>query len=54
MSTVGKCRKGEKMGEVMTDFQFKALLEMVLAILSKCKDKDEAIAEIEKLLKEKQ
>ncbi len=38
------------MEENMTDFQFKKLLEMVLAILKKSKDIDEAIKEIEALL----
>ena len=38
------------MEERMTDYQFKKLLEMVLTILKKSKDLDEAIKEIEALL----
>jgi len=37
------------MNEQMTDFQFRRLLEMVLAILKKSDNLEEAIAEIEKL-----
>jgi hypothetical protein len=37
------------MGEEMTDFQFRKLLEMVLVILRKSDSIEEAIAEIEKL-----
>ena len=37
------------MAEQMTDFQFRRLLEMVLAILKKSNNLEEAIEEIEKL-----
>lgn len=37
------------MKEQMTDFQFRRLLEMVLAILRKSDNLEEAIKEIEKL-----
>lgn len=41
-----------KQGEnEMTDFQFKKILEMVLAILKKSNSLEEAIKEIEELLK---
>lgn len=36
--------------EEMTDFQFKKILEMVLAILKKSENLEEAIQEIEALL----
>ncbi len=42
------------MDEIMTDFQFKTILKMVLDILKSSKDIDEAIEKVEKLLKEEQ
>lgn len=42
------------MDEIMTDFQFKTILKMVLDILKSSKDTDEAIEKVEKLLKEEQ
>lgn len=42
------------MDEIMTDFQFKTILKMVLNILKSSKDIDEAIEKVEKLLKEEQ
>ena len=35
----------------MTDYQFKKIIQMVLSILKKCNSLDEAIKEIEDLLK---
>ena len=32
----------------MTDFQFRRLMEMILSILKKCDNLDEAIKEVEK------
>lgn len=40
------------MGEGMTDFQFKTLLEMILKILDGSKDLEEAKAALNKLLKD--
>ena len=41
------------MTEVMTDFQFKKIMEMILEILRASKDLDEAIKKVENLTKEK-
>ena len=41
------------MTDAMTDYQFKALLKMVLEILRACKSLDEGIERISKLLEEK-
>ena len=41
------------MVEVMTDYQFKALLKMVLEILRSSKSIDDAIAKLTALLEEK-
>ncbi|MDR1979128.1 MAG: hypothetical protein LBQ42_10400 [Synergistaceae bacterium] len=38
--------------EVMTDFQFKAIIKMVLSIARKTKDANAIIRELEKLLPE--
>ena len=48
----GSCRKGQVMTEAMTDYQFKALLKMVLEILRSSKDITEAIKKITELLDE--
>lgn len=49
----GKCQEGKTMNEeVMTDFQFKSLLKMVLTILEDCNTVDEAKEKIETLLNE--
>ncbi len=48
----GKAGKETKMEERMTDFQFKALLKMVLEILKSSKSIDEAIAKVEALVEE--
>ena len=49
----GKCGKEILMDEIMTDYQFKTILKMVLDILSSSKDIEDAKAKIEKLLQEK-
>lgn len=41
------------MEQGMTDFQFKALIEMVITILKKSESVDEAIQELETLINEK-
>jgi hypothetical protein len=41
------------MNEPMTDLQFQKILKMVLAIISKCKTVEDAVAEIKALLEEK-
>jgi predicted ArsR family transcriptional regulator len=41
---------GKDMVEVMTDKQFKTILEMVDMILDGCKDLDEAKAKLKKLI----
>lgn len=38
------------MEEVMTDLQLKSIIKMVLTILKKSESKEDAIAELEKLL----
>lgn len=48
----GKVRKENIMDEPMTDFQFKALLKMVLEILKSSKSIEEAIAKVEALVDE--
>ena len=40
------------MEEIMTDKQFKTILEMVNMILDGCKDLDEAKAKVQKLIDE--
>ena len=52
-SEYGNCQKGQVMTEAMTDYQFKALLKMVLEILRSSKDITEAIKKITELLDEK-
>ena len=42
----------EKEGATMTDFQFKAIIKMVLAIARKTKDANAIIKELESLLPE--
>lgn len=49
----GKGRKGEKMEEVMTDFQFIAILKMMIDILDGSKDIDEAKDKIQDIIDEK-
>ena len=49
----GSCRKGQVMTEAMTEYQFKALLKMVLEILRSSKDITDAINKITELLDEK-
>lgn len=39
------------MQEVMTDFQFRKLVQMILEIVKGCKSVDEAVKKIEELLK---
>ena len=46
---VSQTAKGE---EIMTDFQFKAIIKMVLTIARKTKDVDTIIRELEKILPE--
>jgi mannitol/fructose-specific phosphotransferase system IIA component len=41
-------------GSIMTDFQFKAIIKMVLAIARKTKDANAIIRELEKLLPEEE
>ena len=48
----GKARKENIMDEPMTDFQFKALLKMVLEILKSSGSIEEAIAKVEALVDE--
>lgn len=48
----GKARKENIMDEPMTDFQFKALLKMVLEILKSSKSIEEAIAKVVALVDE--
>lgn len=47
MSTATKTMKGE---EAMTDYQFRAIIKMVLAIARKTTDVSTVIKELEKLL----
>ena len=39
------------MEKVMTDFQFRKIIQMVLAILQRSKDLDDAVEQINNLLK---
>ena len=48
----GKRQKGEQMQEVMTDFQFKALIKLVLDILNGSSTKEEAAKKLQELLDE--
>lgn len=43
-------RKGEKMEEQMTDYQFQTILKMILEILDNCKDIEEAKEKVKALL----
>ena len=42
----------ERGEEIMTDFQFKAIIKMVLSIAKKTRDADAIIKELEKILPE--
>lgn len=46
----GRCQKGEKMEEQMTDYQFQTILKMILEVLDNCKDIEEAKEKIKALL----
>lgn len=46
----GKPERGGRMEDIMTDKQFKTILEMVDMILDGCKDLDEAKEKIKKLV----
>lgn len=43
-------RKGEKMEEQMTDYQFQTILKMILEILDNCKDIEDAKEKVKALL----
>lgn len=47
-------RKGKKMNEPMTDYQFKTILKMVLDILESSKDIEEARVKVERLVKDEE
>lgn len=48
----GKRQKGETMQELMTDYQFKALIALVLDIIKGSASKEEAAEKLQKLLDE--
>ena len=48
----GKRQKGDAMQEFMTDYQFKALISLVLDIIKGSADKEEAAEKLQKLLDE--
>lgn len=48
----GKRQKGETMQELMTDYQFKALITLVLDIIKGSASKEEAAEKLQKLLDE--
>ena len=45
------CAKGVPQMEVMTDKQWDGMLAMVIKIIEKCKDKDEALTELYDLVR---
>lgn len=49
---LARAGKEKRMKEPMTDFQFKAILKMVLEILRSSKSIDEAIKKVEALMDE--
>ncbi len=51
-STAASARKEITMEEIMTDYQFKTLLQMVLTILEDSKDLEDAKAKIKALLEQ--
>ena len=50
---IGKNRKGGLMQEVMTDYQFKSIVKMILRIVKSSKDIEEITKSLEELLKDK-
>lgn len=46
----GQAEKGDTMEELMTDFQFKKIIEMVYSIIDKCQSIEEVKAELQKLM----
>lgn len=49
----GKRQKGETMQDVMTDFQFRAIIQMVINVLKGSSSMDEAIKSLQALLEDK-
>ena len=50
----GKSQKGEPMNDIMTDYQFKTILKMVLDILKSSQNIEEASEKVENLLEDKE
>lgn len=50
----GKSQKGEPMNDIMTDYQFKTILKMVLDTLKSSQNIEEASEKVENLLEDKE